>query len=320
MPIEKSTNVRTYANRRSVPLVRAGLGTLGAVAPGLAGRWATRLFLTPPRYPTPLREASILASGEPFVVHAGRARLSARRWGDGPIVVLLHGWGGRGTQLFAFVEPLVRSGFRVVLFDAPAHGGSSGHTSSLPAFARALAAVVEEIGPIHGVVAHSMGAAACMLAASEGVEVPRAVLIAPPSNAHAFFERFARYLDLPADVERDAEARIERKLRTPWARLNAEALGRATVREVPLLVFHDAEDREVTLSQGEAIVQSWPNAELVVTSGLGHQRILRDPRVVTETVRFFARATPPLRPGQREQEELERELFERSRRWPRSAA
>jgi pimeloyl-ACP methyl ester carboxylesterase len=61
---------------------------------------------------------------------------------------------------------LVGAGFRVVAYDAPAHGESTGRFASLPEFARALADVAEALGKIHGLFGHSLGGAAVAMKAS----------------------------------------------------------------------------------------------------------------------------------------------------------
>ncbi|GAA1687766.1 hypothetical protein GCM10009733_100560 [Nonomuraea maheshkhaliensis] len=52
--------------------------------------------------------------------------------------------------------------------------------------------------------------------------------------------------------------------------------------------MHDRDDQVVDLTGAEAITKAWPRAELLRTEGLGHQRILRDPEVVRQVVRFLA--------------------------------
>ncbi len=89
-------------------------------------------------------------------------------WGSGPTVVLVHGWGSRASRLGALAVALVEAGFRVVAFDAPAHGESTGRFASLPEFARALVDVAEAAGPIHGLVGHSLGGAAVAMAMRQG--------------------------------------------------------------------------------------------------------------------------------------------------------
>jgi len=45
---------------------------------------------------------------------------------------------------------------------------------------------------------------------------------------------------------------------------------------VPLLVLHDAGDREMSFEEGVELAARGPRAELRRTEGLGHLRILRD--------------------------------------------
>src|SRR4029078_6760274 len=106
-------------------------------------------------------------------VQRGYGRVAAWSWGSGPIVYLVHGWGGRAEQLGAFVGPLVARGFRVIAVDGPGHGESSGRRSSGVEIGRALADVAAQCGPARGVIAHSLGAAAVTFAIREGPPVPR---------------------------------------------------------------------------------------------------------------------------------------------------
>ncbi|MGV9195387.1 alpha/beta hydrolase [Microbacterium sp. MC2] len=63
-------------------------------------------------------------------VDGAGAEVVTYEWGDGDrTVVLIHGWNGRASQFATLARELVAEGYRVVAFDAPAHGASSGrHT------------------------------------------------------------------------------------------------------------------------------------------------------------------------------------------------
>jgi hypothetical protein len=82
-------------------------------------------------------------------------------------------------------------------------------------------------------------------------------------------------------------ARSERWLGASWDDFDIPALARA--QKAPLLVVHDRDDDEVPWSDGAAIAAAWPGARLVTTEGLGHRRVLRDPRVVELAVSFVSR-------------------------------
>jgi pimeloyl-ACP methyl ester carboxylesterase len=56
----------------------------------------------------------------------------------------------------------------------------------------------------------------------------------------------------------------------------------------PVLLVHDRDDRETAWSGGRDLSRAWPGARLLTTSGLGHRRILSDPKVVAEAVQFVA--------------------------------
>jgi hypothetical protein len=86
---------------------------LERAAPGVGERWAARLWFTAPP-PLPLDRLPVPPPGEEVGVELDGRRLRATAWGSGPLVLLLHGWGGRSEQLGAFVAPLVAAGHRVV--------------------------------------------------------------------------------------------------------------------------------------------------------------------------------------------------------------
>ena len=139
------------------------------VSTELTGRWLNRLWFRSQRYPEPAREQEWLASAQRLeFVHRGRP-LAVYSWGEGPTVLLVHGWHGRGTQLGAFAAPLVSAGYRVVAFDAPAHGRTPGHATDLPEVSGTLLAVANAFPPLHGVTAHSFGTVRTLVAIRTGL-------------------------------------------------------------------------------------------------------------------------------------------------------
>jgi pimeloyl-ACP methyl ester carboxylesterase len=207
-------------------------------------------------------------------------------------------------------------GLSVVAFDAPGHGRSSRGLSSAVQFARALHAVADATGPVHGVVAHSLGGCAVALALRDGLPVARVVLVASPVNPPAWIEPFAARFGIPPHVVDRLKRRSERRLGLLWDDLHLPALV-ASLRQ-PLLVIHDEHDQEVPLSDGAAIAEAWPGGRLHQTAGLGHNRVLRDPEVIARAVAFVVEDAP--RPSGGEQPKgcaayLEQNLYDRDSRW-----
>jgi pimeloyl-ACP methyl ester carboxylesterase len=268
-------------------LVRRTFPALGRISVDLASRWAERLFRTPPRSVRLPAERRALRKGEPFSFSFRGRRIAGWRWGDSPrSILLVHGWGGHAGRLAKFVEPLIAAGFSVVALDAPAHGDSGGRQTGLPDIARCLLAAEKAAGPFAGAIGHSAGAAACVLAIREGLDVSRAVLLAPTTNPEEFSGRFARALRIPAEVHAKMKERLERHHGWRWPHLRLVAC--VPDRPVPLLIFHDEGDHAVRLRDGEAIVRMWRGATIVRTRGLGHHKILRDPAVIASSAAFLA--------------------------------
>jgi len=284
---EKSTTGRL----RPVPApswLRAGMRLASALAPGTAARIASKLFFTPRRARVRDFEREVLARGELFSLDVRGERVVGRAWGEGPTVLLAHGWGGHSGQMTAFVDPLVAAGFRAVALDFPGHGESAGSASSLVHFAAALSRAAALFGPLRGLVAHSFGAAGSTYALSCGLAVERTVFFAPPAGFESFWARFRAGVGVSQEV-------LDRMLRNAedWLNVRFDSiapLGLAARMTAPLLVFHDPEDGEVPFEEGAALARRWPGAELRPAGGLGHLRILRDERCVAEAVGFISRA------------------------------
>jgi pimeloyl-ACP methyl ester carboxylesterase len=284
--MEKSTIVRSLRPSRLLPLVRTGHRALSVVAPALAARIAGRLFTTPPRARRPKAEIDLLATARARPMHVGARRIETWVWGTGPSVLLVHGWGGRGAQFGALVGPLVARGFSVVTFDAPGHGASDADTVTIPEITSAIRAVAESRGPLAAIVAHSVGATAAVRALWEGLDAGAVVLIGPAADLVTPALRFSETFGFSRDVRERMHRRIEERVGRPWSVFDAVELAPALM--APLLVIHDRGDAEIPWQHGAAIARAWRGAEMLMTEGLGHRRILRDPDVVATAIAFVA--------------------------------
>jgi len=220
-----------------------------------------------------------------------RGPLTVEWWGpvDGPIVYLVHGWGGWHGQLGAFVDPLVAEGFRVIGFDAASHGtsapGEFGPRHSCgPEMRRSLEAVVRHFGPAFGVVAHSLGCATACAAIVDGtLSAERLVLVSPSPDMDQLLASFGEALHLAPRAQAALGPVVEDYSHGSLAGFDVATLG-ASGRLPEGLVVHDRLDREVRYETTQRIVGSWAGAHLMTTSGLGHHRILKDPDVVARVV------------------------------------
>jgi alpha-beta hydrolase superfamily lysophospholipase len=204
---------------------------------------------------------------------------------------MCHSWGGRATQLAAFVPELTKRGFRVVAFDAPAHGASEGRQTDMMEYSSAVAEVARHFAPVHGLIGHSFGAGNALFSWRRfHFPVERVALIGCFSNAVWITERFGELVGIPQPVIAAMRATLERRhggeLR--WDSLDIGEMA----REFPgaILAVHDRDDAEIPYFHAEQVLSTSgrPASSLVTTSGLGHRRIVRDAGVVKAVGEFFA--------------------------------
>jgi pimeloyl-ACP methyl ester carboxylesterase len=290
---EKSTTGRS--NGESAQRATRGMTLLGAMvkgvdrlSPALGARAAARLFLTPRRARIPERELSWLKHAQPETFGAGRFRLAGHRWNkSGKPVLLVHGWEGRGSQLGGLALAIAAQGFQPVTIDLPAHGTSAGRQTNLLEFAEAVASMVNSLGGVAGIVAHSFGAAATTVALRETLAVDRVVYLAPSEDFDRFPRVFGEWFGFPGHLSARMQRSIERKLGATMAELRGSVI--APGLNTPLLVVHDEDDTDVPWQDGKTYSEVWPGAKLMTTRGYGHRRILRETEVLNAVAGFFAR-------------------------------
>jgi 2-succinyl-6-hydroxy-2,4-cyclohexadiene-1-carboxylate synthase len=98
--------------------------------------------------------------------------LHGERDGDGPPLVLLHGF-GQTCRCWGPVAPRLAGRFGVLRLDAPGHGGSAGVAADLPATGRLAA----EAGGRAVYLGYSMGARMVLHVATEAPEAVRALVL-----------------------------------------------------------------------------------------------------------------------------------------------
>lgn len=227
----------------------------------------------------------------PMSTDEGSGIDKARRTGSST-VYLVHGWGGWRGQLAAFAAPLLEAGQRVVAFDVPSHGRSSpsrigrGRATAVD-FVDALRAVVVAHGEPAGLVVHSLGCSTTTLALRDGMRARRLVFVAPGPDPLGTTDQLQRVLGYGPRTRRHFFIRLSRLAGRPLEDFNAFTVDAAD-NVPPALVIHDRDDKQSPYDDGAQLAATWPEAELVTTEGLGHQRILTDDTVIKLTVDFLA--------------------------------
>jgi pimeloyl-ACP methyl ester carboxylesterase len=283
-----------YQASPGIRLFRLALGASQRLWPSLAVRAACRLFLTPlpPKWLNRRKpwDASWRIESWPFE-SASLTMYSQAAAPHGPVVLLVHGWGGHAGQMLALADALAAQGLRPVILEMPGHGRSAGAESTLPQFTRAIEYVTARLRQqgfeLRALVAHSLGASAAAYVASRGLPIDRLVLLAPPASPPEYTRLFAQVFGLSETTRAAMQRRIEEREGLLMPQFEAPAVG-PRIR-IPTLVVHDRRDRINRFADGQAYAHAVRGARLVATEGLGHRKILKDAQVLGE-VAIFLRA------------------------------
>lgn len=254
-------------------------------------------------------------------------RLHIDERGEGPAVILSHGFGGSARNFLPQVRALAPD-YRVVVYDARGHARSEAPADPAEyapeCFVEDLLRVVERTGEERVVVGGlSMGAGVALRFALLHPERVRGVVLAafPPASAGSWATAFADAIDAggvePAGSEFvwgrrsrfDPEgARLIRRgflehadhaLSSTLRRLLAvepavSSLATALARlDTPVLLIVGSRDAG-SLAVSEELARLLPDSELVVVAGAGHVVNLGDPEAFNAALRrFLARLARP---------------------------
>lgn len=255
--------------------------------PFLANRFFVYLFFKPFRFKTPEKELLAAKQAEQFIIEVDGKKIQCYSWGSGPVVLLLHGWAGRGTQLRKFIEPLNLAGYRAVAMDGPAHGKSEGRLTNLDGFRNAINALVKEVGGAEAIIAHSFGGVATLYAVSTGLTVNTIINIASPTIGDEIIKNYLRTINGSQKTGEAFKQYVLKKSGKPFEKFSALEFIKHVPEALNLLLIHDQDDKEVIIAHPQALVKQFPRAQFYQTSGLGHNRILKDEKVIEHAVTFI---------------------------------
>lgn len=257
--------------------------------PDLATRLLWRLWFTPPRARPNSRARDLLATVEHrFEVYSGERGAVVHGWGSGPAVLLAHGWGAYGAQLGSFVPVLQSAGYRVLLLDAPGHGGQKPRPYRLDQYAQLLHDVILHAGNVQAVIGHSLGATAMAMALHQLDSPATYIGIAPTANLKSVLRTFQQRLGLSPDLLARLETAFENVFGPTWWRDYSLDHHLPRLRGRVLLV-HDQDDSETSPENSRYLARLRPGTVLHWSQGLGHNRVLHDREVVQTVADFICR-------------------------------
>jgi pimeloyl-ACP methyl ester carboxylesterase len=249
---------------------------------------AYQAFFTPSKYEVKSSDQAILARGDNSRVAYEGGELAVTAWGEGPAVLLMHGWGGSRAQMTGFVDPLLAAGYRVVAFDQPAHGESNGEMTNLLEIAPTMDLIAAREGRFQAIIAHSFGTLITSYAL-----VHRSF---PPPARLVYFGSFNRLMDSLPRFQ--ALANLPDAVMDGFRLMAYENFGRDVLEsitneilapqiDIPALMFHDSTDNVTPIEDSRHIAKVWKRAQLIETDGLGHRGALQSDAIHAQVVKFL---------------------------------
>ncbi len=286
--------LNTGKNSTSVLKKFVGYLLLGLfrLAPGKVGPWLLRQFFRPGIALQSDDEKAVWNTGYAFEFESHGRKIEARYWGDGPGVLMVHGWDGRGSQFHRLVAPIVAAGYRAIAFDAPAHGESDGLETNYFEYTDAVRHLLRgDAGmPVEKIIAHSFGASASINAIDKEGVTPDLLLIAPALHLEEFLHESFQHHGIPFALFRDVIGHLEAAYGYDFHRDDPKRLIRRLA--MPLVILHDELDRTVPIEHSQAEAENNPWISLQPTHDLGHTRILKSDTAIAAVNANLLRPLP----------------------------
>ncbi|GIZ14144.1 alpha/beta hydrolase family protein [Capnocytophaga catalasegens] len=253
----------------------------------LSSKYAIWLFFKPLKFPMPKREYPMDKNSQQYFLYIPsiKKEINIYKYGKGQKrILLVHGWSGRGTQLFSLADFLVSKGYEIISFDAPCHGKSPGNKTYMKEFVLSIL----EIGKHYtfdGIIGHSLGAMSSINATRLGFKTPWVIAISGGDLVTDIIDDFVKKMQMNQEVWQSIHNYLDKKLEES---INEYSISVAVKNiKQPLLIIHDQDDIDVPVKCAYNIHKNKPDSELFITQGLGHRRILADKTVIEIIYNFI---------------------------------
>ena len=258
----------------------------------LASKFGIRLFVTPVNFPLPKREQYMLKSAQKkrLLINDINKEIEILSYGySKKKILLVHGWSGRSTQLFAFADKLLENGYMVISFDGPAHGKSTGRTTMMTEFLKTIEKINTSFGPFEAAIGHSFGATSLYNAAATFLDIKTFIAIGSFDRISDIISNFAKNLYLKEKSAKKIQLGLEKKWMIHIDDFSSSSVAKKI--KIPVLVVHDIIDGDVPVSCAYRIRQNLEKGSLFITNGLGHTKILRNNEVINKSIKFILQHT-----------------------------
>jgi pimeloyl-ACP methyl ester carboxylesterase len=283
------TKPKRYKTPVLLRFTRAIFPVLEKISSFIAIRFFTQLFFTPLRYDYPEKEIPWLNQAKTTTVKIKNKKVVIYEWGQthNPSILFIHGWAGRATQFRKFYNVFINAGYRIISFDGPAHGKSSGKRTNILEFTETVDAVLKLKGTPEGIISHSFGGTVSLFSIVQKIPIKKLVTIGTPVIGDLLIDSFLKAVNGTVATREGFKKYLLKKYGRSFDEFTAGWLLQKLPNEIDLFIIHDEHDKEVSIQHAEAAAKIYPGATMLRTQGLGHARILKDVKVINSCLEFF---------------------------------
>ena len=282
-----------FSERIYLQYLRTKFKTISKLAPATAGRMAFELFCTPyPKYKKRKAPAIFHHAIKRTVILKDQTKIHGFEWlpnkPNNQTVLIAHGYASFAYKFEHYITPLLKMGYRVLAFDGPAHGQSEGKHIHVVVYQEAIQKIMEQAGPVHHFIGHSLGALTLSMIAEniEQAEARKFILIAPATKTTTTFAIFFKMMHLNevtiAAFLSDVSSKTSHKV-------EFFAADRALANyKGPVLWVHDEKDVVCPYEDIINFKEKAPsNIKFLITNGLGHNKVYKTAEVMDQIMAFL---------------------------------
>lgn len=227
--------------------------------------------------------------------YIGRSRPS-------PVLIVLHGWGGNSSLMLPVAPAFHEAGYGLLFVDARSHGASDDvDHMSMFRFAQDLDVAVDWVRDLPdvtgvGVLGHSVGAGAVILASSRRDDLDAVVAVGAFSHPWELVQKVPQMAALPGPAQWTIQRTVERvggfKMDDVAPRV------RVGLVRAPLMLVHGGNDEVISHEDFDELSRlSPPGSESLLVPGAVHDRLDEYVPELSHVLGFLAKHLHPPRNG-----------------------
>lgn len=258
--------------------------------PKLGGKQAFFTFCYPFKAKITEKQQTFLDTAELKTIVVKGQHVPLYRWGNGKRKVLfVHGWQSNAYRWKRYIDRLDKNEFTIYAFDAPGHGNSKSKYGNVPLYAESLHQISLQIGKVETFITHSLGGFASFyfFHLYPNFQPKKLLALASPTNANQFVDVFSSTIGLSKKAIKNISAYFIEYAGKPVSFFHVNNFMENI--DIEGLIIHDTKDKDVGIDNAHVLHIAWPEANLMITDGLGHRLLGND---VLNTVTEYVKQSP----------------------------